>query len=180
MILNINLQFNHEHHWFSSLYLCGNSTLHHTDIEVRRSSFVHLNAAVGDHKHSLVRKLDISCSQRLEVYQLCLAEQSVNFLLLTTKVIRVEKLKKKQTITRGHKCFLIKNSYNVSNLVLTRSNLEFTNSYLQTRQDLCIVLKLFAVRPTDVIKVNTVTVGDTNWWDQIFNTTVFYIMLLKM
>lgn len=52
--------------------------------------------------------------------------------------------------------------YNVSNLVLTRSNLEFTNYYLQTRQDLCIVLKLFAVRPTDVIKVNTVTVGDTN------------------
>lgn len=56
------------------LYLCGNATLHHTDVEMRRSSFVHLHAAVGNHKHGPIWEFDISGPQRLELYQLCLME----------------------------------------------------------------------------------------------------------
>lgn len=53
-------------------HLCGDSTLHYADVEVRRGSFVHLHAAVGDHKHGAVGELDVGGSQRLELYQLCL------------------------------------------------------------------------------------------------------------
>lgn len=59
-----------------SPYLCGDATLHHTDVEVRRSSFVHLHTAVGDHKHGPTRELHISGSQRLELYQLGLRDIS--------------------------------------------------------------------------------------------------------
>lgn len=52
------------------MHLCCNPTFHHPDVVVRRSSFVHLNAAVGDHKHGPVWELDIGGPQRLELYQL--------------------------------------------------------------------------------------------------------------
>lgn len=64
-----------ETHWTVSPYLCSDSTFDHTDVEVRRSSFVHLHTAVGDHKHGPIGELDISGSQRLELYQLCLTDK---------------------------------------------------------------------------------------------------------
>lgn len=58
------------------MYLCGDSTFHHADIEMRRSSFVHLYTAVGDYKHSPIWQLNIRGPQRLELYQLRLSEKS--------------------------------------------------------------------------------------------------------
>lgn len=60
-----------------SSYLCGDSTLHHTDVEVRRSSFVHLHTAVGNHKHGTIWEFHISGTKRLELYQLCLQTKKI-------------------------------------------------------------------------------------------------------
>lgn len=67
-------------------HLCGNPTLHHTDVVVRRSSFVHLHAAVGNHKHGTIREFDIGSTQGLELDQLCLADNSKS-LASNTEVI---------------------------------------------------------------------------------------------
>lgn len=61
--------------WMVSPYLCSNSAFHHADVVVRSRGFVHLHAAVWDHKHSPVRELDIGGSQGLEFDQLCLADK---------------------------------------------------------------------------------------------------------
>jgi len=57
-------------------HLCGDPTLHYTDVVVGRSSFIHLFAAVGNHKHSPIWELNVSGPQRLELYQLCLTDHS--------------------------------------------------------------------------------------------------------
>lgn len=64
-----------EKKWLVFLYLCSNSAFHHADVVVRRCSFVHLHAAVGDHKHSPIRELDVGGSQGMEFDQLCLADK---------------------------------------------------------------------------------------------------------
>lgn len=61
--------------WLVFLYLCSNSAFHHADVVVRRCSFVHLHTAVGDHKHSPIRELDVGGSQGMEFNQLCLADK---------------------------------------------------------------------------------------------------------
>lgn len=56
--------------------LCSNPAFHHADVEVRRCGFVHLHAAVWDHKHGPIWELDVGGSQGLELDQLCLTETS--------------------------------------------------------------------------------------------------------
>lgn len=54
--------------------LCSHSAFRHADVEVRGRGFVHLHAAVGDHKHGPIWEPDVSGSQGLELDQLCLTE----------------------------------------------------------------------------------------------------------
>lgn len=54
--------------------LRSNSAFNHADVEVRSCGFVHLHAAVRDHEHGPVGKLDVGGSQGLELDQLCLSE----------------------------------------------------------------------------------------------------------
>lgn len=61
--------------WMVLPYLCSNTAFHHTDVVVRRCGFVHLHAAVRDHKHSPIGELDIGGSQGLEFDQLCLGDK---------------------------------------------------------------------------------------------------------
>lgn len=61
--------------WMVLPYLCSNTAFHHADVVVRRCGFVHLHAAVRDHKHSPIGELDIGGSQGLEFDQLCLGDK---------------------------------------------------------------------------------------------------------
>lgn len=65
--------------------LCSNSAFNHADVEVRSGGFVHLHAAVGDHKHGPVGELDVGGSQGLELDQLCLSETRNNVLFLVSE-----------------------------------------------------------------------------------------------